>query len=124
MFSYRSITILVITMLLLSGCSFVNRWVYRPDINQGNYITQSEIDKLKVGQTKEQVVYIMGNPMLSSVFTDNVWYYIFRELPEHGYVSQKTYTVIFDQRGKVTDVKISSFGKETLQQMDNEPETD
>ncbi|WP_392564662.1 outer membrane protein assembly factor BamE [Orbus wheelerorum] len=122
MFSYRSITMLAITMLLLSGCSFVDRWVYRPDINQGNYITQTEVDKLKVGQTKEQVVYVMGNPMLSSVFTDNVWYYIFRELPEHGYVSQKTYTIIFDQKGNVTDIKESSIGKENLEQMDNEKE--
>ncbi|WP_392552821.1 outer membrane protein assembly factor BamE [Orbus wheelerorum] len=124
MFSYRSITVLAITMLLLSGCSFVDRWVYRPDINQGNYITQTEVDKLKVGQTKEQVVYVMGNPMLSSVFTDNVWYYIFRELPEHGYVSQKTYTIIFDQKGNVTDIKTSSLGKENLEQMDNEKELD
>jgi len=124
MFSYRSVTVLAIITLLLSGCSFFNHWVYRPDINQGNYVTQGEVDKLKVGQTKAQVVYIMGNPMLSSVFTDNVWYYVFRELPEHGYVTQKTYTILFNQQGNITDIKISSLGDENLQQMDNEQAID
>lgn len=109
MFSYRFIITIIISTLLLSGCSFVDRWVYRPDINQGNYITQEAIDKLKVGQTKEQVIYIMGSPMLTSVFGDDIWYYVFREKPQHGYVTQKTYTIIFNQEGKVIDIKTSVY---------------
>lgn len=121
---YRSFITLIVVTLLLNGCSFVDRMVYRPNINQGNYVTQEQVDKLKVGQTKEQVLYIMGTPMLSSVFNDNMWYFVFRELPEHGYVNQKTYTILFDQQGNVTDIKNTSIGKETIEQMDDEKVVD
>lgn len=109
----------IVSSFLLTGCSFTDRWVYRPDINQGNYITQEAVDKLKVGQTKEQITYIMGTPMLMSVFGDDVWYYIFRENPQHGYVRQHTYTIIFDKSGKVTDIQDSAYDDSSLNAMDN-----
>ena len=57
----KSILLSIMTGILLTGCSLVDRWVYRPDINQGNYITQDAIELLQVGQTKDQVVFIMGS---------------------------------------------------------------
>ena len=42
---FRKFTSLVIlTSILLTGCSVVDNWVYRPDINQGNYVTPEAID--------------------------------------------------------------------------------
>ncbi|WP_392566083.1 outer membrane protein assembly factor BamE [Utexia brackfieldae] len=109
----------VLATALLSGCSLFNRVVYRPDINQGNYITQSEVDKLQVGQTKAQVVYVMGSPMLQSVFGDNIWYYVFREQPTHGKVSQVTYTLTFDNQERLTEIKTSG---DPIKAMPNETE--
>jgi len=81
---FRKFTSLaILTSILLTGCSAVDHWVYRPDINQGNYVTPEAIDLLKVGQTKDQVVFILGAPMLTSIFGDNVWYYVFRQQPQH-----------------------------------------
>ncbi len=100
---------MIVSGALLSGCSLVDRWVYRPDINQGNYVTQDAIDKLQVGQTKEQVVFIMGSPMLTSVFGDDTWYYVFRQEPQHGVLSQHTFTITFDQSGLVSDIKSSEL---------------
>lgn len=121
---YRSSIMLIIVTCLLSGCSFLDSWVYRPDINQGNYITQQEIDQLKIGQTKVQVVYIMGNPVLGSMFDDNVWYYVFRQNPQHGQVSQETYTITFDSKGVVSDIKTSGLNNSNLEQMDNTEATE
>ena len=106
----RFITVVLTTSLFLSGCSFVDRWVYRPDINQGNYVTQDAVDQLAIGQTKEQVNYIMGTPMLTSTFGDDVWYYIFSEKPQHGYVRQQTYTIKFAQ-DKVIDIQKSAYDR-------------
>ncbi|XKM13980.1 outer membrane protein assembly factor BamE [Orbaceae bacterium ac157xtp] len=111
MFSSRYIISAFMALFLLSGCSFVDRWVYRPDINQGNYVTQDAVDKLEKGQTKEQVQFIMGSPMLTSIYGDDIWYYVFREKPQHGYVSQKTYTIIFNQKGLVEDIQSTSLGE-------------
>lgn len=116
---HRSSIIFITAAFLLSGCSFLDSWVYRPDINQGNYITQQAVDQLKVGQTKEQVLYIMGTPVLGSLFDDNVWYYVFRQNPQHGPISQETYTIIFDQKGIVSDIKTSAYKDSTLEKMDS-----
>ena len=45
--------------------------VYKIDINQGNYLSQDMIDKLKEGQTKQQVRLVLGTPLITSVFRDN-----------------------------------------------------
>ena len=51
--------------------------VYKIDINQGNYISQDMVDKLKEGQTKQQVRLVLGTPLITSVFRDNRWDYIY-----------------------------------------------
>ncbi|WP_237399239.1 outer membrane protein assembly factor BamE [Gilliamella sp. Pas-s27] len=116
---FRKFSVLaIVTSILLAGCSVVERWVYRPDINQGNYVTPDAIGLLQVGQSKEQVVFIMGSPMLTSVFGDNVWYYIFRQQPQHDEVSQKSYAVYFNEMGVVKDIKASELaGSKSLEEM-------
>lgn len=119
---FRKFTSLaIVASILLTGCSVVDRWVYRPDINQGNYVTQDAIDLLKVGQTKDQVIFIMGSPMLTSVFGDNVWYYVFRQQPQHNGISQITYSIYFNEMGIVTDIQNSTLdGSKTLQEMNKQ----
>ena len=51
--------------------------VYRLDINQGNYLSQDMVDKLKEGQTKVQVRALLGTPLIVSVFRDNRWDYVY-----------------------------------------------
>ncbi|MDF7667302.1 outer membrane protein assembly factor BamE [Orbaceae bacterium ESL0727] len=114
-------TLMIVSWTLLSGCSLVDRWVYRPDINQGNYVTQEALDKLQIGQTKEQVTFIMGSPMLTSAFGDNTWYYVFRQQPQHGSVSQHTYIVLFDKTDHVIDIKTSELeNSKSLEEMDKQ----
>ncbi|MBI0036806.1 outer membrane protein assembly factor BamE [Gilliamella sp. B14384H2] len=121
----KSISLAIVTSMLLTGCSFVDRWVYRPDINQGNYVTKDAIELLQVGQSKEQVVFIMGSPMLTSSFGDNVWYYVFRQQPRHGNVSQITYAVYFDGMGVVSDIKTSTLeGSLSLEEMNKQEISD
>lgn len=117
---YRSSIIFIISAVLLSGCSFFDSLVYRPDINQGNYITQQEVDQLKIGQTKEQVLYIMGSPVLGSAFDNNIWYYVFSRNPQRGVVIQETYTIIFDINGTVSDIKTSSPNNSNIGNMSSQ----
>ena len=121
----KSISLAIVAGMLLTGCSLVDRWVYRPDINQGNYVTKDAIELLQVGQSKEQVVFIMGSPMLTSSFGDNVWYYVFRQQPRHGNVSQITYAVYFDGMGVVSDIKTSTLeGSLSLEEMNKQEISD
>ncbi len=44
--------------------------VYKLDINQGNFLSQDMVDKLKVGQTPAQVKLMLGTPLIASAFRD------------------------------------------------------
>lgn len=118
---FKIISLAIVAGISLTGCSLVDRVVYRPDINQGNYISPEAIELLQVGQSKDQVVFIMGSPMLTSSFGGNVWYYVFRQQPLHGKVSQINYAIYFNEMGIVTDIKTSSLeGSLSLEEMNQQ----
>src|SRR5256886_12904052 len=55
LFRSRMVLCAVSLTLMLGGCAYLSSLgVYKLDINQGNYITQDQVDKLKVGQTRQQ----------------------------------------------------------------------
>ena len=54
-----------VLLMLTAGCSTLERVVYRPDINQGNYLTANDVSKIRVGMTQQQVAYALGTPLMS-----------------------------------------------------------
>jgi len=51
--------------------------LYRMDITQGNVLEPSKVAQVKVGMRKEQIVYLLGNPVLPTAFHDDRWDYIY-----------------------------------------------
>ena len=51
--------------------------IYRPTIQQGNVISQEQINALRPGMTKRQVRFLLGTPMLTGVFHANRWDYAY-----------------------------------------------
>lgn len=94
----------VLLLMMTAGCSTLERVVYRPDINQGNYLTTTDVAKLRVGMNKQQVAYTLGTPMMSDPFSSNTWYYVFRQQPGHEKVTQQTLTLTFDSSGVLTNI--------------------
>jgi outer membrane protein assembly factor BamE len=89
--------------LLGAGCNTIDTYmptlrsygVYMLDINQGNYLSQDMVDKLKVGQTKVQVRQLLGTPLVVSLFRDNRWDYVY-EFTRQGRVrDHRNFTVYF-----------------------------
>lgn len=73
-------------------------WVfspYRPDIQQGNFVSQEMLTQLKVGQTREQVKFILGTPLLTDAFHANRWDYPFYLARGNGELTQARVTVYF-----------------------------
>ena len=58
----------------LTSCHFIN--IYTPKTQQGNIITEKQMNLLHTGLTKVQVKYIMGNPILNNPFNDDIWHYV------------------------------------------------
>lgn len=101
----KFVLIVATASFLLSGCSFFERLVYRPDINQGNYLAPTQVAQVQKGMTREQVVYLLGSPMLQDPFGSNTWYYVFRQQPGHEDVTQQTLTLRFDENGTLISIK-------------------
>lgn len=51
--------------------------VYKPEIQQGNVVTQEQVNQLVPGMTKRQVRFLLGTPMLTDVFHANRWDYAY-----------------------------------------------
>ncbi|AKH19885.1 outer membrane protein assembly factor BamE [Sedimenticola thiotaurini] len=94
--------------LLLAGCSTVkdisnaipdalNRLplVYRPDIQQGNVVSQEAINNLKPGMSKSQVSYLLGTPMLVDVFHQDRWDYFYSMKTGNEEIKQERVTLYF-----------------------------
>ena len=79
--------------------TYVPTWrsfgVYKMDINQGNYLSQDMVDKLKVGQSKQQVKQLLGTPLLVSVFRENRWDYDYEFMRQGRVVEHRTFSVYF-----------------------------
>lgn len=73
-------------------------WVfspYRPDIQQGNFVSQEMLAQLKVGQTRDQVRFILGTPLLMDIFHGDRWDYPFYLARGNGELTTSRVTVYF-----------------------------
>ncbi len=76
---HKLLTLLVfIATLLLVGCSLTEMpGVYRPNIQQGNVVTQQMVNQLEPQMSKSQVRFILGTPLLVDVFHQDRWDYLY-----------------------------------------------
>jgi len=87
-------------MLSVAGCSSMPSWrslgVYKLDINQGNYLTDDQVDRLRVGQTKQQVRAILGSPLLTDAFHQNRGAFVYLYRHQGVTQEQRTFAVFFE----------------------------
>ena len=88
-----------IAALVVSGCGFI----YKLDVQQGNYVTQEMVAKLKKGMTKPQVMEALGTPLLADAFHANRWDYYFSNV-KGGKAADRTRLSVFFEDDKLVAV--------------------
>ena len=88
--------LLVFLLLFLAGCSWPTLSPYKVDIQQGNYVDQEMVAKLKPGMSKSQVRFALGSPLIADAFHQDRWDYVFRQQKGGGVPEQRIVTAIFD----------------------------
>ena len=68
---------------------------YRPDIQQGNFISREMVAQLKEGMTRDQVRFVLGTPLLTDVFHNERWDYPFRMAKGNGEMTASRLTLVF-----------------------------
>ena len=74
---------------------------YRPDIQQGNFVSEEMLAQLKVGMTRDQVRFVLGTSLLTDIFHADRWDYPFRLARGSGETTSSRVVVFFDKEGKV-----------------------
>jgi outer membrane protein assembly factor BamE len=72
--------------------------VYRPDVQQGNFVSKEMVAQLKPGMTPDQVTFLLGTPLLNDVFHADRWDYDFRLQKGNGAVTTSRVTVFFKDK--------------------------
>lgn len=107
LFRSRRLLVLALLSLWLPACSYVPRIVteYRIDVQQGNVLTQEMVSQLKPGQTREQVRFLLGTPMLTDIFHAQRWDYVYRlQNGKTNAVEERRLSVFFDAEGRLERV--------------------
>ena len=52
-------------------------FIYKVEIEQGNVVNADMVNQLHLGMTKEQVIFVMGEPLLTDPFHNDRWDYYY-----------------------------------------------
>jgi outer membrane protein assembly factor BamE len=58
--------------IAVTGCHLV----YVPDVQQGNLLDKKNVEQLKPGMTKRQVLVLLGTPSVATPFDQERWDYV------------------------------------------------
>ena len=68
---------------------------YKIDIQQGNYVTQEMVGKLKPGMTKSQVRFALGTPLIVDPFHPDRWDYVYVMQKRGRFVEERRIVAVF-----------------------------
>ena len=91
-------------LAIAAACAVLTGCVYKIEVQQGNYVTQDAVAKMKEGMTKAEVRQALGTPLLVDVFHSNRWDYYFSQEKGRKREESKRFSVFFK------DDKVVSFG--------------
>lgn len=83
----------LVLVFVLAGCSLIT---HKVDIQQGNYVDQAMIAKLKPEMTRSQVKFILGTPLIADSFHSSRWDYVYLTGKAEKVKVRHKITVVFD----------------------------
>ena len=95
----KKIISLTLFALLLSSCS-----TYKMEIQQGNAIPSETVSQLQKGMSKDEVMSLLGTPLLQDNFRSNRWDYVYYTKQGRHSSKQQNLTLLF-QNGQLAQLK-------------------
>ena len=93
------IATILFASLALSACTLPKLGlprVHKITIQQGNVITQEMVDQLKPGMTRNQVRFVLGDPVTRNRFNPDRWDYVYYIDIPGQYQDKKYLSLIFE----------------------------
>lgn len=102
----RALLTLLLSIPLLAAC-FITP--HKMDVQQGNYLDQDTVAKLKPDMTRSQVRFLLGTPLLADPFHPDRWDYLYLVSKSGKLKTAKRLTLTFEGdtlKSAVTDVPV------------------
>ena len=90
--SMRKLALFVLTVALASGCSAI----YRQPVFEGNLLDKANVEQLKEGMTRDQVIALIGTPAVNDPFHQQRWDYVATARRGHHKAEIKDLTLWFE----------------------------
>lgn len=94
---YLSLRTGVVIVLLgaLCSCEYLLPEPHKIDIQQGNQIKYEDFEKLYTGMSRDEVLGVLGKPLVADPFHPERWDYIYRQQPGKGRLRKSRLTLYF-----------------------------
>jgi len=102
----RSFLMLLLSIPWLAACFIAP---HKMDVQQGNYLDQETVAKLKPDMTRSQVRFLLGTPLLADPFHPDRWDYLYLNSKNGKLKVAKRLTLTFDGdvlKSAVTDLPV------------------
>lgn len=90
---------LAVAALCLGAC------IYKIDIQQGNLLKDSAIDRVEVGMTRSQVQFLLGTPMVADSFHRDRWDYAYYMKHSRSHEIERRWVIIYFENERVARIE-------------------
>jgi outer membrane protein assembly factor BamE len=90
-----SLTLLLVASLTACGQPFWLPAAHKIDIQQGNLLTDKQIDQLQTGMSRQNVIAVLGDPVLQNAIQKNRWDYVYTRGLAGEHVKATTLVIYF-----------------------------
>jgi outer membrane protein assembly factor BamE len=87
---------------------------YRPDVQQGNVVTKEMVDQLRESMTRDQVRFLLGTPLLTSVFHTDRWDYVYYLQRGKGDEKQLRHLVVLFRNDRLASYHADAMPEEKM----------
>ena len=101
----RIILILTIILLISPLSQCVSYDFSRRIVQQGTLIPQSKIERLKIGTSKEDVAILMGNSLISPLFSNDRWDYAYTWRRGNN-INEVRHVTLYFSHGRLTRIEL------------------
>ena len=97
--------------VIITGCQLLPENAqlrsYRVLVQQGNIIDENKVAALKINMTKEQVVFLLGEPVINNIFDKNRWDYVYYRKREPEETQLNMISIFFNEDNVISMKRIT-----------------